>query len=524
MAKITIIDGNNEVELSTAPKENIKAYMVKGEPGTDGTSPTASVSKTGDTATITITDKNGTTEADVIDGFDPTVTTSKTNKITTLTITDINGTRTAEILDGIDLTGGVPTNGVIGFDGTAENIPGGYVVTDDPFPGSTGGGIIALKSITTAPSTFSKDDKYYNSTDDLIYTATSSSAWNNGETPDAVTLYLNEADNKLYRYYNNTMNLAEGGGETLKIGTILPFSGGTLPTGYLFCDGSAISRTTYAGLFNVIGTSFGAGDGSTTFNLPNLKGKVPVGLDSSDSDFDAIGETGGEKTHILTQSELPDYNLKGLRWSNSGGPITLDSGSYTPGYNLSYGYSGVNQGQINNIIINSGGSNTPHNNLQPYVVVNYIIKASQTTPVQAQIVDSYSTSTTDGYSANYVNKINSGMAEFLLPAISANNSSAETSITSYTIPEKGTYLITGYGQPNLYGASSRDLSLWIRKNNSTAIVYLPFVINQSAYTVSTSFSAIASFEKNDVVNFNIKSSTTDAWAFNGGKAQIIRLI
>jgi microcystin-dependent protein len=320
---------------------------------------------------------------------------------------------------------------------------------------------------------------------------------------------------------NGDISLA--GGETLKVGTILPFSGSTLPTGYLFCDGSAISRTTYAGLFDVIGTTFGAGDGSTTFNLPNLKGKVPVGLDSNDTDFDTLGETGGEKKHTLTQSELPNYNLKGLKWANSGAAITLDSGSHTPGYSLNYGYNGVNEGQIDNIIINSGGSNTPHSNLQPYIVVNYIIKASQTTPVQAQIVDSYSESTTDGYSANYINRINSGKTDILLPAISANNSDAETSITSYTIPEDGLYLITGYGQPNLYGASSRDLTFWIRKNNSAAIIYMPFVINQNAYTVSVSFSAVSSFAKNDVINFNIKSSTTSIWAFNGGKVQIVRL-
>ena len=133
MAKITIIDGNDEIELSTAPKVNIKAYMVKGEPGSDGTSPTASISKSGDITTITVTDKNGTTEADVLDGYNPTVTASKTNKVTTITINDINGTATTTINDGIDLTGGVPTNGVIGFDGSASEIPDGYEVTTDPF-------------------------------------------------------------------------------------------------------------------------------------------------------------------------------------------------------------------------------------------------------------------------------------------------------------------------------------------------------------------------------------------------------
>lgn len=116
MAKITIIDGNDEIELSTAPKENIKAYMVKGESGSDGVSPIATVSKVDDTTTITITDKNGTTSSDVVDGFDPTVTASKSGKTTTITITDIDGTRTTEIEDGSDLTGGVPTDGVLGWD------------------------------------------------------------------------------------------------------------------------------------------------------------------------------------------------------------------------------------------------------------------------------------------------------------------------------------------------------------------------------------------------------------------------
>lgn len=115
MPKIKIVDGNQEITLSTI-EENIRAYMVKGEAGSDGVSPTATVSKVDDTTTITITDKNGTTEADVLDGYNPRVDVSKSNRVTTLTTTDYYGTETVEINDGIDLTGGVPTNGVIGLE------------------------------------------------------------------------------------------------------------------------------------------------------------------------------------------------------------------------------------------------------------------------------------------------------------------------------------------------------------------------------------------------------------------------
>ena len=81
----------------------------------------------------------------------------------------------------------------------------------------------------------------------------------------------------------------------------------TAPTAWLLCDGSAVSRSTYASLFGVIGTTYGTGDGSTTFNLPNLKGRIPVGRDSADTSFDAMGETGGAKTHTLTTTEMPSH-------------------------------------------------------------------------------------------------------------------------------------------------------------------------------------------------------------------------
>ena len=254
---------------------------------------------------------------------------------------------------------------------TTEPYSANYV---NNLPSGEGGGIIALKSITTAPSTFSEGDKYYNASDDLIYTATSSSEWDSGTTASATSLYLNEADNELYRYYNNTMNLLEGGsggGSRIEIGTIFQYPGTTAPTNYMICDGSTISRTTYADLFAVIGTTYGAGDGSTTFNIPDLKGKVVVGLDSNDTDFDTLGETGGEKTHKLGISELPK-STPTFRSGNDG--------------NFNMTYVGTNGNFTADTI-----TQTNQNNLQPYMTLNYIIKVTQsadggeTLPVGSEI-------------------------------------------------------------------------------------------------------------------------------------------
>ena len=86
-------------------------------------------------------------------------------------------------------------------------------------------------------------------------------------------------------------------------GIIMPFAGTVAPEHYLFCDGSAVSRTTYATLYAVIGDTFGAGDGSSTFNLPDLGGRVPLGVSSTH----LLGSTGGSETVTLTESELPAH-------------------------------------------------------------------------------------------------------------------------------------------------------------------------------------------------------------------------
>lgn len=89
----------------------------------------------------------------------------------------------------------------------------------------------------------------------------------------------------------------------MEIGFICMYGGTVAPNGFLLCDGSAVSRTTYADLFSSIGVTYGSGDGSTTFNLPDLTGRVVVGVSN---DY-AIGDTGGEETHALLSSEMPSH-------------------------------------------------------------------------------------------------------------------------------------------------------------------------------------------------------------------------
>lgn len=172
--------------------------------------------------------------------------------------------------------------------------------------------------------------------------------------------------------------------DTLPAGSILAWGGTAAPTNWLICDGSAVSRTTYATLYSVIGTFYGTGNGSTTFNLPNLKGKVTVGLDATDSNFNALGKTGGASTHTLTTDQIP------LHAHQFGADdYIVDSGNYTLigrwAYDATSSTSGNGVHALTKNMYAGNGNTTStvggqaHNNLQPYQVANYIIKTSMGT-------------------------------------------------------------------------------------------------------------------------------------------------
>lgn len=176
-------------------------------------------------------------------------------------------------------------------------------------------------------------------------------------------------------------------------GVIMAYVATGPPAGWIVCDGSAVSRSTFANLFAVIGTTYGPGDGSTTFNVPDLRGRFMAGYDPGNSTgrlnipvpngitAAALSNVGGQQDHSLTQGELPNYNLPysdpghahlsatpsplggGSLYTNGSGPINSGSNG------ASTSVSGVG------ITINSGGGNQLMNLVPPAIIVQYIIKS-----------------------------------------------------------------------------------------------------------------------------------------------------
>jgi len=159
----------------------------------------------------------------------------------------------------------------------------------------------------------------------------------------------------------------------------------TAPSGYLLCDGTAVSRTTYSALYAVVGTTFGTGDGSTTFNLPNYTNRMPYGT--------TVGATGGSVTTTISQANLPNVNfavtdgghrhfisnhdISSTDLSNTT-TLTWQGGSGYGAYNLSgsstAAFEGLSSLTTTGISVSSGGSGTAVTTISPYLGINFIIK------------------------------------------------------------------------------------------------------------------------------------------------------
>jgi len=161
------------------------------------------------------------------------------------------------------------------------------------------------------------------------------------------------------------------GTTSLPTGAIVQYGGSSAPTGYFLCNGSAVSRTTYASLYAVIGTTYGTGDGSTTFNLPNLKDKFVLGKGST---YATLAATGGETTHTLTTSEMPTHlHYNGLADNEEVGFVYGGTTTGIPGSATSSITTEATSRTYQGLSSSTGGSSA-HNNMPPYIVLNYCIK------------------------------------------------------------------------------------------------------------------------------------------------------
>lgn len=203
-------------------------------------------------------------------------------------------------------------------------------------------------------------------------------------------------------------------------GSIVMFAGSVAPEGWLICDGSAVSRETYSSLYSVIGDLYGSGDGSTTFNLPDLTGRVLIGSSSSHP----AASSGGEEVHTLSATEIPSHShsvgqhghsnditvttpvlsheiTQAVFSYNAPGSTTKSglSGGTSSTYSAYSGSTNTNATRTTDVAVadhpatdctvdgsvddcnafdtSSVGLSDAHNNMQPYITLNYIIYAGE---------------------------------------------------------------------------------------------------------------------------------------------------
>ena len=159
------------------------------------------------------------------------------------------------------------------------------------------------------------------------------------------------------------------------VGVVASFAGSTAPSKWLLCYGQNVSRTTYAALFAVTSTTYGVGDGSTTFGIPDLRGRVVAGEDDMGGvsanrltnqtgglDGDVLGTTGGAETHTLTTAQMPahTHTIETKAQTGNSSVITRAAGT-----------TGTDTGEVTG----STGGDAAHNNVQPTIILNYIIYA-----------------------------------------------------------------------------------------------------------------------------------------------------
>ena len=261
-----------------------------------------------------------------------------------------------------------------------------------------------------------------------------------------------------YKYNGQWYELSIKALDGMPIGAIIAYPSSNIPNGWLECNGSTITSANYPELYDLIGGT-----------LPNLKGRVIVGQDTSQTEFDTLGETGGSKelqAHSHTLNDQVGYNEASSRIQ----------------YTVGYGYARENTGIYTD---NAGTGNS--GNLQPYAVYKWIIKAKQTTPLIASVLNSNSNSTTDTYSCNYINNM-------IVSNWDANNSRG--------------YIKYPDGTAICYGLYNPANPISVPANSGTSVeIPLPITLSNALYSVNlTKFAGGNGFS---YVEENVNSPAVD---------------
>lgn len=239
---------------------------------------------------------------------------------------------------------------------------------------------------------------------------------NSGSSDESIDDPISEYDFATKGYVDTEIS---GKGSPAPTGAMVMFASSTPPSGWFLCDGSAVSRTENSSLFALLGTQFGIGDGANTFNLPDLRGRFPLGMDDpgagtagaanvvANAAADTMGGTSGSEKVTLTSAEMPSHSHSGSAGSSShshsassgsggshshsytnsnvngtvqsGSNATVKAGNFagttTANGAHSHSVSVGSDSHSHSVSVGSAGSGDAHDNMPPFMAVNYIIKA-----------------------------------------------------------------------------------------------------------------------------------------------------
>src|SRR5215472_4743359 len=312
-------------------------------------------------------------------------------------------------------------------------------------------------------------------------------------------------------------------GDSAMVGAIQMYTSTTPPAGWRICDGSAISRMTYATLFALIGTAFGVGDNSTTFNFPDMRGRVGVGAGQGASLTNrALAAVGGEEAHVLVTAELASHThgvdhyhnwavqgshahgdsghthpytgvfVSGTQWAAS--PAAWGQSANTTGT----GYSQIGAantpagntqtaGQTSASYANSGsaGSGTAHNTMPPFLVVAFIIKVTATVPMGA------SAPLADTTQPGYLVKVSGLTTDYIggdnqphpLPAFPTSGFISKTAAYTLTPADNNKYVICAGGSWTLSLPAAAVSYVWNVRNDQGLVASGTITIQPATGTI-----------------------------------------